>query len=319
MLPRVNARFIEPMLLRRTDNLPDDPGRWQYQVKFDGYRAVAFRTGGKVQLRSRNNSDFAARYPMVVRGLARLPDETAIDGELVAFDEDGRPSFTALQNAAAARVAYYVFDVMILRGRDLMGEPLDTRTALLEQEVAPTFAAPVGYPGALQAGLPDVVRAIKAQGLEGVVAKRRSSRYESGLRSGAWMKMRINQSQEFVIGGYTLGNPFDALIFGYYDDTGRLIYTGRTRSGFTPAVRAELTRKFRRLAIAGCPFANLPEAHAGRWGQGLTKEKMADCRWLAPELVGQFEFVEWTPDGHLRHSKFIALRDDKPARSVGRT
>jgi bifunctional non-homologous end joining protein LigD len=132
------------------------------------------------------------------------------------------------------------------------------------------------------------------------------------------MKMRINQGQEFVIGGYTVGRKtFDALIFGYYEGD-RLIYAARTRNGFTPAMRARLFEKFRRLQIPDCPFANLPEARSGRWGQGLTKAKMAECRWLKPELVGQFEFLEWTGENHLRHTKFVALRDDKPARDVRR-
>ena len=121
-----------------------------------------------------------------------------------------------------------------------------------------------------------------------------------------------------MIGGYTLGGSnFDALIFGYYDGE-RLLYVGRTRNGFTPSLREELYRRFRGLEIAECPFANLPEARAGHWGQGLTAAKMKDCRWLKPQLVGEFEFVEWTPDDHLRHSRFIALRDDKDARDVQR-
>ena len=159
---------------------------------------------------------------------------------------------------------------------------------------------------------------MKAQGLEGLVAKRRGSRYQPGLRSGAWMKMRINRGQELVIGGYTLGtNTFDALIFGYYEGD-RLIYVARTRNGFTPVVRAQLFRKFRSLETPECPFANLPEARSGRWGQGLTKEKMKDCRWLEPELVARVEFLEWTADNHLRHSRFSGLREDKPARDVTR-
>ena len=131
--------------------------------------------------------------------------------------------------------------------------------------------------------------------------------------------MRVNRAQEFVIGGYTLGTKtFDALIIGYYDDDDRLIYVARTRNGFTPRSRELLSKKFRGLEIAACPFANLPEAKSGRWGFGLTKAKMADCRWLKPQLVGQFEFVEWTADNHLRHSAFVALRDDKAARDVRR-
>ncbi len=319
MVKGVKAGFIEPMLLLRTEALPDDRAHWDYQLKVDGYRAIAFKTGGKVFLRSRNDNDFSVRYPGVLRGLAKLPDDTVIDGELVAFDEDGRPSFNALQNyASATAVIYYVFDVMVLSGRDVKAEPLDVRRGLLERSIVPTLAEPVRYMGQLEAALRDLIHSVKAQGLEGLVAKRRNSRYEPGLRSGAWMKMRVNRGQEFVIGGYTAGTKsFDALIFGYYEGD-RLMYAARTRNGFTPAMRADLFRKMRPLEIATCPFANLPEEKSGRWGQGLTKAKMAECVWLKPRLVGQFEFLEWTPDNHLRHSKFIGLREDKPARAVRR-
>ena len=158
----------------------------------------------------------------------------------------------------------------------------------------------------------------KVQGLEGLIAKRRNSVYEPGLRSGAWLKMRVNVGQEFVIGGYTLGGTtFDALVFGYYDD-GKLIYAARTRNGFTPTLRADLMKRFKPLEINECPFANLPEKKAGRWGVGLTAAKMGDCQWLKPVLVGQFEFVEWTQDAHLRHSRFMGLREDKRAEDVRR-
>jgi ATP-dependent DNA ligase len=151
-----------------------------------------------------------------------------------------------------------------------------------------------------------------------LVAKRLESRYEAGQRSGAWIKMRVNRGQEFVIGGYTVaGATFDALVFGYYE--GRdLIYAARTRNGFTPQSRQELMKKLPPLETKTCPFTNLPEAHGGRWGAGLTAAKMSDCRWIEPVLVGQFEFVEWAPDNHLRHSRFISLRDDRSAGDVRR-
>jgi len=308
------------MLLLRADALPDDGGRWEYQLKFDGYRAVAFKSAGTVHLRSRNDNDFARRYPVVVQGLAALPDETVIDGELVAFDEEGRPSFNAMQhaNGADTEIVYFVFDVMVLRGRDVMSEPFDARRQLLERHVAPKLADPVRYADPLNARLRDLIASVKAHGLEGLVAKRRDSRYESGLRTGAWRKMRVNRGQEFVIGGYTIGTrTFDALILGYYEG-GRLMYVARTRNGFTPALRDRLFRMFPPLEIADCPFANLPETRSGRWGEGLTKAKMAACRWLKPVLVGQVEFLEWTEDNHLRHPRFVGVRDDKPARDVRR-
>jgi bifunctional non-homologous end joining protein LigD len=316
---RVTARFIEPMLLRPTPQLPTGPS-FAYELKLDGFRAVAVKTGGRVLLRSRNNKDFNRKYPALVQALAPMPDETVIDGEVVALDDAGRPSFNALQNytPGSAPLVYYVFDVMILRGKDTMAEPLTTRRALLQSHVLSKLGEPIRESPELDAALPDLIATVKAHGLEGLVAKRRDSRYEPGERSGAWLKMRVNRGQEFVIGGYTIGGDgFDAVIFGYYDGD-KLVYAGRTRNGFTPASREQLARRFRELAIAVCPFANLPEATSGRWGQGLTADKMADCRWLTPVLVAQFEFVEWTADGHLRHVNFVGLREGVNARRVAR-
>ena len=132
---RAKARFIQPMLLLSTDRLPDDRAKWEYQLKLDGYRAIAFKSANTVQLRSRNDNDFSRRYPAVTRGLANLPNETVLDGEIVAFDEQGRPSFNALQNFGGSHtpIVYYVFDVIVLAGRDLAGETLTRRRALLEE------------------------------------------------------------------------------------------------------------------------------------------------------------------------------------------
>ena len=307
------------MLLLRSDSLPSGD-EWVYELKLDGYRAIAFKRAGAVHLRSRNDNDFSARFPGVVKALATLPDDTVIDGEIVAFDQEGRPSFNALQNygSAPGPVVYYVFDVMVLAGRDVMREPLAARRALLEKKVLPKLAGPVSYGSSLDADLPVLIASVKAQGFEGLVAKRRNSVYEPGLRSGAWMKMRVNRGQEFVIGGYTRGTKtFDALVIGYYEGD-KLVYVARTRNGFTPALRAQLFRKFRGLEIDACPFANLPEARSGRWGQGLTKTKMTECQWLKPVLVGQFEFLEWTGENHLRHTKFVGLREDRDAHDVAR-
>ena len=308
------------MLLLRSETLPDDPARWAYELKLDGYRAIAFKSDGRLHLRSRNDNDFAARYASVLPGLKKLPAETVVDGEIVAFDAEGRPSFNLLQNygSTATPLAYFVFDVLVLGGRDVTREPLSARQALLEQKVLPHLSDPVRYLAPLDGTLPTLVHSVKTHGFEGLVAKRRDSRYEPGLRSGAWMKMRVNRGQEFVIGGYTAGTrAFDALVIGYYEGE-RLVYASRTRNGFTPALRVQLFKKLRSLETDVCPFANLPEQKSGRWGEGLTAKKMAECRWLRPLLVGQFEFLEWTADGHLRHTRFVALREDKDPRHVTR-
>jgi bifunctional non-homologous end joining protein LigD len=316
---KVKAAFIEPMLLLRTNSLPEGP-EWLYELKLDGYRAIGFKTGGKVHLRSRNDNDFALRYPAIAKALAALPDETVVDGEVVAMDADGRPSFNTLQNQGSSGVPlfYYLFDVMVLAGKNLVNETLDSRRELLQTRILPKLNEPIRHSPVFPGPLSDLIRSVREQGLEGLVAKRRDSIYEPGQRSGAWQKMRINQGQEFVIGGYTVGgSTFDALIFGYHEGDD-LIYVSRTRNGFTPALRAELMKKFRGFETDKCPFVNLPETKAGRWGVGLTAAKMKDCRWLKPKLVGQFEFTEWTPDNHLRHSRFVGLREDKDPREVRR-
>jgi bifunctional non-homologous end joining protein LigD len=175
---KTRAAFVEPMLLLRTEKLPEGPD-WLYELKFDGYRALAIKTGGKVHLRSRNDNDFNARYPTIVKALAAMPDETV---------------------------------------QDVMGEPLTNRRRLLEKHVFPEMIEPIRYSPVLDGSLKDLVQSVKAQGLEGLVAKRHDSRYEAGIRSGAWQKMRVNRGQEFVIGGYTVGGAtFDAMVFGYYD------------------------------------------------------------------------------------------------------
>src|SRR5688572_20033244 len=224
------------MLLLRKEKLPEGVD-WLYEIKLDGYRAVAIKSGGKLQLRSRNNNDFSARYSDIAAALRSLPDETVIDGEVVALDDGGRPSFNLLQNYGGSKTSliYYVFDAMIVVGRDVMRETLEARRELLAERVLPKLSEPIRYSQELRSDLPTLIEAVKAQGLEGLVAKRRNSRYEAGQRSGAWQKMRVNRGQEFVIGGYTVGgNPFDALIFGYYE-AGKLLYAARTRNGFTPA------------------------------------------------------------------------------------
>src|SRR5262249_19564866 len=250
-------------------------------LKLDGYRAIAFKTGGRVQLRSRKNKDFNGKYPAIVKALAALPDETTIDGEIVAL-ESGRPSFNALQNYSTSTgdLYYLVFDVMIVTGTEMMAQPLSVRRAVLRSHVLSKLGEPIRESPELEASLKDLIRSVKAQGLEGLIAKRRDSRYEAGERTGAWQKMRVNQGQEFVIGGYTPSpKNFDALVIGSYDGD-RLMYAARTRNGFTPSSRAALFKKLKPLEIKECPFANLPETKAGRWGAGLTAAKMAECKWL---------------------------------------
>jgi len=181
----LKARFVQPMLLQQVPSLPEGPN-CAYEVKLDGYRALAIKSNGKVLLRSRNNKDFNAKYPGIVRALGALPDETVIDGEVVALDAAGRPSFNALQNVESSKlqVVYYVFDVLVLAGRSVMPQPLSERRDLLRRRVLPKLGGPIRESEQLNASLPNLIRAVESHGLEGIVAKRLDSRYEPGQRSG---------------------------------------------------------------------------------------------------------------------------------------
>ena len=161
-----------------------------------------------------------------------------------------------------------------------------------------------------------MIRAITGLGLEDIVAKRQDSLYESGKRGESRVKYKINKGQDFVVGGYTPGNPFDAVIVGYYDGD-KLLYAGKVSAGFVPHVRREVISRMKPLETYVCPFANLPEKNR-RTQWALTREEMKNCIWLKPELVVQIEFTEWTPDDHLRHAAFAGIRQDKNARDVMR-
>jgi ATP-dependent DNA ligase len=162
----------------------------------------------------------------------------------------------------------------------------------------------------------DILAAVRQQGLERVIGKRKDSTYEAGKRTVSWIKYRVNRGQEFVIGGYMPGpHGFDSLIVGYYRGED-LVYVARVRNGFVPASPRQVFEKIRPLVSPTMPFVNLPDTHKSRWGDELTAEKMKECVWLCPENVAQIEFLEWTAADRLRHSKFVGLREDKDARSV---
>ena len=296
--------------------LPEGP-EWSYEIKLDGYRAQALCDGTKTQLLSRNGKDLGNRFPSVVAALARaIPQDSIVDGELVALDSAGKPSFSLIQNSASsgATFVFFVFDLLTLAGKDLTREPLSERQGLLRNALKQDDTVQLSQ--GFQIPSKQMLEMVRSHGLEGVVAKKLSSFYEPGRRSGAWSKMRVELSQELVIGGYTPGtHGIDAVLTGFYK--GRdLYFCGSVRNGFVPATRRTVHAALTSLESTVCPFANLPESSPGRWGQGLTAAKMKNCVWLKPDAVAQFRFLEWTPNDHLRHASFITLRDDKVARDV---
>jgi ATP-dependent DNA ligase len=260
------------------------------------------------------------KFPYIAAALQHLPNETVIDGEVVALGADGRPDFHLLQNfrSAESRIVYFAFDILISEGRCLTELPLSERRAILASVVEPGEHVALSQVSDRSAA--EMLQFVKGHGLEGAIAKRSDSVYQPGQRSGLWSKYRVDLRQEFVVGGYIPSNlGVDSLVVGFYRDHG-LIYAARVRAGLVPATRREVFERLKHLRTPKCPFVNLPEPVAGRWGQGLTAEKMETCVWVRPELVAEIQFLEWTGADHLRHTKFVGLRDDKdPAKIVKET
>lgn len=299
------------------DKLPAGD-EWLYEAKFDGYRAMVFKDGAAVRILSRKGNDLTSDYPQLHSAVSSLPaSQAVIDGEIVAFDQDGRPSFQQLQHRTArgAAIRFFAFDLLHLNGSDLTDAPLEDRRKKLERLLRKSG---VEFSQELPGTPKQVVEAVAEVGLEGVVAKRRTSRYEPGKRSGAWQKLKLQHRQEFVIGGYKPENrDFQSLVVGYYEDK-MLKFAGRVRAGLTPAQRAAVFSLLKPLATARCPFGDLPTSKTSHWGEGVTEEDMKVLKWVRPKLVAEIAFTEWTRDGHLRHSTFLGLREDKKPREVTR-
>jgi bifunctional non-homologous end joining protein LigD len=291
---------------------------WSYEVKWDGYRAQAVKAGATVSLASRNLKNITRQFAGVARAAARIHAASAVlDGEIVAVDANGRPSFQALHHAdtEGLSIVYYAFDLLYLDGRDLTRAPLDERRDALRGVVQGSgvlLSDPLP-------GTPDeIASAVRGLGLEGIVAKRRGSAYAAGRRSDAWVKVRFAEHQELVVGGFKPNaTDFDSLLVGYYDGK-RLMCAGKVRAGFTPGLRAQVFERIRGMETARCPFANLPSTRRGRWGEGITADEMAALRWVKPKQVVEVSFTEWTRDGSLRHAAYLALRDDKRPTEVQR-
>lgn len=319
--PATRAQFIAPMKALGVESVPA-AGDWHCEIKFDGYRAIVLLNGGKAELWSRNHKPLD--YPEVMPSLAKLKCRSAVlDGEIVALDARGHSDFQTLQGRALGErppIVLYLFDLLELDGRSLLAEPIETRRRALEKllgkggtslRLSPTFAV---QPAAFLAEA-------HRQGLEGMILKRHGSPYESDRRSGAWLKVKNSNEQEFVIGGFTppknSRHHFGSILIGHYAK-GKLLYCGKVGSGFDGPLLASLHAKFLRLATPRCPFANLPLAHRSRFGQGMTATVMRTVTWLKPRLVAQVKFAEWTQDGILRQPVFLGLRPDKAATQVRR-
>lgn len=321
--PAPLPKFIEPMKARLAAHPPK--GDWSYEIKFDGFRALALKGGSQVRLLSRNEKDFGAKFPEVMEGVLALKAQDAIiDGEIVALDSEGRSSFQLLQARELGEerppLFFYAFDLLQLDGEKLIDLPLLERR---ERLAGLLRGAPevIRYSDSLGTDAKRLLAQVRKLNLEGLIGKRTDSLYEAGKRSGAWVKLKIQQEQEFVIGGYT--DPegtrpyFGALLVGV-QKKGKLVYCGKVGTGFNHSVLKSLHAAFKKIARQTCPFANLPAKSGGRWQQGITAAEMKRCHWVEPKMVCQIKFGEWTRDNVLRQPVFLGLREDKDAGEVVR-
>jgi bifunctional non-homologous end joining protein LigD len=321
-LPSAKARFIDPMKPRLVKD-PPVAGDWIYELKFDGIRLIAVKTGKTVSLLSRNKNELAGRFPEIVEAVKNLPArEFVIDGEVVALDEEGRSSFQLLQaremEGRESPVYFYAFDLLQLDGKSLVSLPLEARKSILEQLCADA-REPIRYSGNIGGDAKALLDEVKRRGLEGIIGKQRNSIYEQGRRSGAWIKLKCVSEQEFVIGGYTppqgSRKHFGAILVGYYKDK-KLVFAGKVGTGFTAKSLTMLHKKFRAQERSDCPFVDLPSKQNGQWVQGITPSMMRKMHWLNPLFVCEIKFAEWTRDKKLRAPVFLGLREDKKPSDV---
>jgi bifunctional non-homologous end joining protein LigD len=304
--------FVEPALATLVDEVPDGDG-WVYEIKFDGYRALAAVAGGTVRIWTRNALDWTHKYPRIAEALSGLDLGAALlDGEIVVIDDAGRSDFGALQRALKGQggaLSFFVFDLLSLDGKDLRRKPLLERKEMLRTLLGEAGRqGPVFYTDHIEGDGASLLTALCGRGFEGIIAKRADARYASG-RGRAWLKIKCGAAQEFVIVGWrpsSRGRPFSSILLGLHEG-GVLRYAGRVGSGFSERELADLSARFARLA-------RRTPAVEGEIPAAVRR----DAHWLKPELVAHVEFAEFTADGLVRQGRFLGLREDKPAEAVVR-
>jgi bifunctional non-homologous end joining protein LigD len=307
---------LSPMLATLVDQPFDDAG-WSYEIKWDGYRALAYCKKDKVELRSRNDKSFDKYYP-VLNALKEWKINALVDGELVVLNDKGESNFNKLQNwrsEADGSLFYYVFDLLWLDGRDLTGLPLSERRARL-QSIVPAEAI-IRYSDSFETSGTKFFASAQKLGLEGIMAKRTDSLYVPGARTREWLKIKTVSRQEVVIGGYTRNEGtsklFSSLLVGVFEN-GHLQYTGKVGTGFTEELQQDMMRQFKPLVRKASPFGTTPDVN--KPSRFRPDPPAAKAVWLKPVLVGEVAFREMTEDGVMRHPSFQGMREDKSARQV---
>lgn len=310
---------LSPMLATLVDQPFDDEG-WEYEVKWDGYRALAFMDKKQVALRSRNDKSFDDKFYPVFDAVKAWGIRAVVDGEIVVVGPEGISSFSKLQNwrsEADGDLLFYVFDLLWYEGKNLMNLPLKARKAILATLIPEQGIIRSGYSVAARGS--DFFEAAGKLGLEGIIAKRSDSPYRPGERTRDWLKIKVQKRQEVVIGGYTRNEgspkPFSSLLLGVYEQDG-LHYAGKVGTGFTDSQQKELLKRFKPLVSKDSPFTEPPDYN--KPSRFRPDPPHAEATWLRPELVCEIHFAEVTEEGVFRHPAFVALREDKDARQVVR-
>lgn len=308
---------IRPMLATLVDK-PFDENGWFYEVKWDGYRCLAFLRNGNVNIKSRNNKLLNERFYPVVRALSALKSNAVLDGEIIVPGENGASNFGALQNWRSeddGELLYYVFDILWLDHYDLTPLPLERRQEILKKLIPEKSIVKLSK-SFNHSGIA-FFESAKKLGLEGIMAKKAGSVYIPGIRSENWLKIKAGKRQEMVIGGYTRREQspraFSSLLVGVYDK-GLLTYKGKIGTGFSEDLQIAMLRKFKPLIRKNSPFEDPPDLHKpSRFGSRLANTAIV---WLKPELVCEVRFAEMTQDGLMRHPSFEGMREDKKAKTV---
>jgi bifunctional non-homologous end joining protein LigD len=311
---------IKPMLATLVNEPFDDPD-WTYEVKWDGYRALAYINKGAVTISSRNNKSFAEKYYPVTTALSKWDSDAVLDGEIVVIGKDGKADFSALQNwrsEADGNLIYYVFDILWYNGKDLMALALCDRQAILK-EILPTGDDTIRLSQVFTSSGLDFFEAAKKMSLEGIMAKRASSVYSPDSRNREWLKIKVNQRQEVVIGGFTKNEgsskQFSSLLLGVFEN-GHLEYVGKVGTGFSDKLQKEMMKQFSPLITDQIPFASEPDIN--KPSRFRPNPPHAKATWLKPSLVCEVSFAEVTSDGVFRHPSFEGMRSDKKAFEVVR-
>jgi len=309
---------VQPMLATLVDK-PFDSAGWIYEVKWDGYRAVAFVNRKQAELKSRNNKSFKDKFYPVYAQLQKLGLRAVLDGEVVVVTENGHANFGKLQNwrsEADGELLFYVFDMIWYNGYDLKGLPLTQRRKILQQ-VLPENPV-IRLSRDFDTSGTEFLEAAKKMGMEGIMAKRKDSLYHTGDRTKDWLKIKAAKRQEVVIGGYTKNEGttkyFSSLLVGVYDKKKNFIYTGKVGTGFNQQQQKNMMQQFEALVTDKPPFKEEPDVN--KPSRFRPAPPHATVTWLKPKLIGEVSYTEITTDGVMRHPSFNGMRDDKKAQEV---